>query len=84
MTREQLIEMCAAARASLPSILAADARNTILRAMSSALIENKDLVSLSPWVRGLVGAETHLRRRGRGTLLHPRLGGERPLRISGA
>lgn len=44
MTREQLIEMCAAARASLPSILAADARNTILRAMSSALIENKESI----------------------------------------
>lgn len=44
MTREQLIEMCAAARASLPSILAADARNTILRAMSSALIENKERI----------------------------------------
>ena len=44
MTREQLIEMCAAARASLPAILAADARDAILRAMSSALIENKESI----------------------------------------
>ena len=44
MTREQLIEMCAAARASLPAILSADARDAILRAMSSALIEKKESI----------------------------------------
>lgn len=44
MTREQLIEMCAAARASLPSIITADARDAILRAMSAALTQNKGAI----------------------------------------